>query len=781
MSVPLRVLYLEDQPDDIKLLAHELRRAGYEPVGERVETEEEFLARLNPGLDAILSDYSLPGFDGLAALRLVKERGLDVPFIFVSGTIGEDVAVAALHQGADDYVLKDRLSRLGPAVERAVRYRRLRQEKARADRKVAQLAAIINSTQDAVYSMTLDGRISSWNASAARLYGYTAAEALGQPISLIVPPDRAAEADDILRRVTQRETVPPLDTVRLRKDGTRLDVALTVSPILDEQGRVVEVSVIARDITERIQVERALRENEERFRNLVFALPAAVYTTDREGRLTLFNEAAVKLWGRRPEIGKDRWCGSWRIYRTDGSALPLEQCPLAVTLREGHPVRGQEIIVERPDGTRAAVLPHPETLWGVCGEVVGAVNMLVDLTPVKQLEEQYRQAQKMEAIGRLAGGVAHDFNNLLTVITGYSEIALSELPLGHRLRELLAEVRKAGERAAGLTRQLLAFSRKQVLQPVVLDLNGLISETNKMLRRLIGEDVDIVTDLAPSLGQVNADPGQIEQVILNLVVNAKDAMPSGGRLTIATRNATLAASPESATGNLTPGPYVLLAVQDTGCGMDEATKARIFEPFFTTKELGKGTGLGLATVYGIVKQSQGHIEGHSAPGRGTTFNIYFPRTDGAVGKSQSPPDLYKMPAGTETVLLVEDEDGVRSLACLALRSCGYTVLEGCCGQDALEILEQHSGPIDLLVTDVVMPQMSGRQLADRVRARYPAARVLYLSGHTEDAVIHHGVVEGQTPFLQKPFTAATLARKVREVLDGGASKDGARKPASGGA
>ena len=359
---------------------------------------------------------------------------------------------------------------------------------------------------------------------------------------------------------------------------------------------------------------------------------------------------------------------------------------MAVTLREGRSVRGEEIIIERPDGTRSSVLPYPDLLRNAQGEMVEAVNMLLDLTPMKELEAQLRQAQKMEAIGQLASGVAHDFNNLLTIINGYSEIALTELPAGHRLRAMLTEIRKAGERAAGLTRQLLAFSRKQMLQPIVLDLNGLITETEKMVRRLVGEDVEIATDLEPGLAQVMADPGQIEQVMLNLVVNARDAMPTGGDLTIVTRNVTREAAPAQDLGEVQLGACVLLSVRDTGCGMDVATKTRIFEPFFTTKEPGKGTGLGLATVYGIVKQSGGHIEVETTPGAGTTFNIYFPRVEGLGHRAKLQPELHKMPSGTETILLAEDEDGVRELAALTLRSCGYKVLESRSGQGALDVL-----------------------------------------------------------------------------------------------
>ena len=382
----------------------------------------------------------------------------------------------------------------------------------------------------------------------------------------------------------------------------------------------------ATDIDDQKRSLEDLQISEERYRNLVMALPAAVYTTDRTGLITLFNERAAELWGRRPELGKDRWCGSWKLFRPDGSPVPFDQCPMAVTLREGRGVRGEELVIERPDGSRAHVMKHPELLRGAAGEIVGAVNMVIDLTQMKQLEEQYRQSQKMEAVGQLAAGVAHDFNNLLTVILGYSEIFLSKLPADDPSREAMGQICKAGERAAGLTRQLLAFGRRQILSPVVLDLNALMTEFEKMLHRLIGADIELITVLQPGLGYVKVDPGQVEQVIMNLVVNARDAMPSGGRLTIQTSSTVLSAAAGPARhADLPPGPYTMLAVSDTGSGMDAATKARIFEPFFTTKDIGKGTGLGLATVFGIVKQSGGFIEVDSTLGHGSTFRMYLPQ------------------------------------------------------------------------------------------------------------------------------------------------------------
>jgi two-component system cell cycle sensor histidine kinase/response regulator CckA len=379
-------------------------------------------------------------------------------------------------------------------------------------------------------------------------------------------------------------------------------------------------------------------------------------------------------------------------------------------------------------------------------------------------EEQLRQSQKLESVGQLAGGIAHDFNNLLTVINGNSDLLLRRLD-DEKQRERVEEIKRAGERAAQLTRQLLAFSRKQILQPVVLDLNHVVPDVGKMLRRLIGEGIDLITALDPGLGQVDADPGQIEQVLMNLAINARDAMPKGGKLTIQTANVYLDESYVRTHAAVKPGPYVMLAVSDTGHGMDAETQARIFEPFFTTKEKGKGTGLGLSTVYGIVKQSGGNICVYSEVGRGTTFKIYLPCVgEAAEPHAQAAPQSIT-PQGVETVLLVEDDEIVRKLAREILELNGYGVLTAADGGEALSLCEHHEGPIHLLLTDVVMPQMSGREVAERATALRPAMKVLYMSGYTDDSIIHHGVLDAGVAFLEKPFTPDAMARKVREVLD----------------
>lgn len=386
------------------------------------------------------------------------------------------------------------------------------------------------------------------------------------------------------------------------------------------------------------------------------------------------------------------------------------------------------------------------------------------LEALRESQEQLLVSQKLEAVGRLAGGVAHDFNNLLTAIVGYSQLGLRTLPEDNPLRRNLEEIRKAGDRAAGLTRQLLAFSRKQVLQPKVLSLNSVVPDMEKLLRRLIGEDIELRASLQPDLGNVKADPGQMEQVIMNLVVNARDAMPGGGKLTIETANVYLDENYAGHHATVVTGPYVMLAVSDTGIGMDEDTQLHIFEPFFTTKGLGKGTGLGLSTVYGIVSQSGGNIWVYSEVGKGTTFKIYLPRVDEPAEEYKPPSQLAEPPRGTETILLAEDADIVRDLARAVLEGSGYRVLVAQGAKDALRIATEARVPPNLLLTDVVMPEMSGRELADQLAGLLPEVRVLYMSGYTDDAIVNHGVLEPGINFIQKPFTPDALVQKVREAL-----------------
>jgi len=441
--------------------------------------------------------------------------------------------------------------------------------------------------------------------------------------------------------------------------------------------------------------------------------------------------------------------------------------------RTGEPVKEFDWEVIRKDGRKVYGEVSVSLIRSSTGQPIGFRGIARDITERKRaekemaaLQEQLTQSQKMEAIGRLAGGVAHDFNNLLTVIKGYSQLSLLDLKENNPLWENIQEIQKAAQRAADLTRQLLAFSRRQILDLKVLDLNSLLKDTDKMLRRIIGEDIELVILSSENLGRVKIDPSQIEQVIFNLAVNARDAMPSGGRFTIETANVELDEEYARAHIGVVPGHYVRLSVSDTGVGMSPEVKEKVFEPFFTTKDKGKGTGLGLSTVYGIVNQSKGNIWVYSEPGHGTTFKIHLPRVEGALDALHEQDETDSFPRGSETVLLVEDEPSVRDLANRLLRKQGYRVLEAPNGGEALRIVRENNGEkIHLLLTDVVLPQMGGKELADNLKIFRPDIKVLYTSGYTDYAIVHHGVLESGTHFLQKPFSLKTLSRKVREALD----------------
>jgi PAS domain S-box-containing protein len=488
------------------------------------------------------------------------------------------------------------------------------------------------------------------------------------------------------------------------------------------------------------------------------ALNATVnyFVFDRNGVVRSANAGAVALLGldRRTVVGKpfNRF-----VDESDAEAFAAHirsacesegRVATDIRLRSSGGVRHTRLETLRADGGERGILLR---------------TVVLDVTERKQLEDQLLHAQRMEAIGRLAGGIAHDFNNMLMAILGHTELLLMRLGHGDPLRGSITTIQETAERAAALTRQLVTFSRKQIVTPRVLNLNAIVTDMKKMLRRLIGEDVELVCALDAELGKLKIDTSQAEQVVMNLAVNARDAMPSGGRLMIRTANATVDAERARRRVDVRPGDYVELSVSDTGIGIEEETLAHIFEPFFTTKVQGKGTGLGLSTVYAIVQQNGGHIEVESEPGRGTTFTIRFPRVEGEVAEVR-PVVREEMPRGTETVLVVEDDDAVRDLVCQMLRMVGYAVLEARHGGEALLICEQSREHIHLMVTDVVMPQMSGRQLAERLAPLQPDMKVVFMSGHTDDAVIRHGVRNAMMTFIQKPFTPAALAKKVRAVL-----------------
>jgi PAS domain S-box-containing protein len=618
---------------------------------------------------------------------------------------------------------------------------------------------VVGDSNDAITLQDFEGRITAWNHGAELMYGYSAEEALIMNVSRLTPPDKEAEQKEFTRRLMAGEAVASLETRRVAKDGHLLNVWLTVTKQVDDAGKRTGIASTERDITARKSAEKELR-----FRNVILTTQQEVsldgiLVVDERGDILSFNQRFRDMWGIPPEVMSTKSDARALQFVTDKLAEPQEYMDRVRILYASRETSREEILLK--DGRTFDRYSAP--MIGGDARYYGYVWFFRDITEGKRLQDQYYQAQKMEAVGRLAGGVAHDFNNLLMVISGYSELALHHPTDGHSVARDLVEIKNCSDRAALLTHQLLAFSRKQVLMPKIMGLNAALDNMKAMLERLVGEDVKFHFMTDSDIGNIKADPGQIEQVVMNLVVNARDAMPKGGEITLETSNVELGPDDVKKHPEIVRGTYVMLAVKDTGTGMDEEIQRHLFEPFFTTKELGKGTGLGLATVYGIVKQSNGYIYVESLPGKGATFRLYFPRESGPVEETRAAPASLTTLTGTETLLLVEDDDALRTLSSRILKRRGYTVLEAANAGEAVLACEQHHGPIDLLLTDMVMPKMNGRDLAKRLLTLRPQMPVLYMSGYLEPDILKE-VMDGGLPFLLKPFPSDELARKVREVL-----------------
>lgn len=760
----MHLLLLEGKPDDAQHLIRKLESSGsaVETDVSRSEAEfRDFLGQKTYSL--IISDYHLPGWTGLDALRHLRSSAISTPFIFVTSSLGDDLAVECMKAGANDYLLKGDLDRLPVVVQRTIDEQHLESERKRAgdDLKGSeeQYRLLFDSNPHSMWVFDAETlQFLAVNDTAVMNYGYSRAEFLGMKITDIRPREEVPKLLKHYEESKELRSSFPTRWKHLRKDGTVFDVDITATA-LQFRGRSARL-VLAHDISDRVRAESALGETTERYRSLVEGAPFGIFQSDWEGHILMANPTLVTILGyedRNEVLGLN--------LTTDVFVDPnerksnIESCALAC----GEPVHF-ESQWKRKDG-------RPITVH-LCGRATPSREgraffevFVEDITEHRSLERQFRHAQKMEAVGRLAGGVAHDFNNLLTVITSFAQLVEEFAPDTEKVKRYAQQIHDAGNRAAGVTRQLLAFSRKQVQDLQKVDLNHLVTDFCKLLPRVIGEDVQVTTHLTKEPCLVQVDRGQIEQVIMNLAVNARDAMPRGGRLEIETAISELDEQYSWRHEDHVPsGTYVTLIVSDTGCGMTPDTQARIFEPFYTTKAAGEGTGLGLATVYGIVKQSHGYIWVYSEVQKGTTFKIYLPKAQGKADTYSPRKEHVVFSPAKETILLAEDEEMLRSANREFLESRGYKVLLATAAEEALQICASHNGDIHLLLTDVVMPGMGGPDLANRVLQLRPGVRVLYVSGYT-NAMIDPRVSSESAAFLEKPYSLETLEKKIRSLLD----------------
>jgi PAS domain S-box-containing protein len=728
--------------------------------------------------DIALVAFVIIGIGGLAAWLL--SRSLTRPL--------DEVIAAAEGIAAGDYSRRvsvnrrDEMGRLAAAfntmtgqIEAATHFleaqqlelelgnQELAQAVDRADRTAAELRALVQEAPLGICTLDPDGLVLSWNPAAERIFGWTAAEVMGR-FQPSISQDQAGEFADHRRQLIEGEQLNGRLVRRRRKDGTTIQVSLSGAALHDPAGSLVGLVAIFDDVTERIHTQTQLASERKFLRQIIDINPNFLFAKDRDGRFTLANQAVADAYGTSTEalIGK-----SDADFNPNAAEVEAFRLADLEVIDSG----ATQMIAEEPITTASGKVRWLHTvkrpIIGENGRADQLLGVSTDITDRKQLEAQLLQSQKMEAVGQLAGGVAHDFNNVLAAIKGFSELIALELDEHSPIRSDVAEISAAADRAAALTQQLLAFSRRQLLQPVVLSPNTVVEGVSKLLLRLIGAEVRCETRLAASLGRVLADPGQLEQVLVNLAVNARDAMPSGGTLTIETDNVTLDgehAGRLSGVETVNEGEYVVLAVSDTGVGMSQATQTRIFEPFFTTKDPGKGTGLGLSTVYGIVRQSGGYVSVYSELGHGTTFRVYLPRVEGAVLTPAARTREAARTDAVETILVVDDDTSVRAVASRILTRVGYTVLTASSAREAETLWTQHAGEIHLLMTDVMMPDMDGGELARRFTRSRADARVLYTSGYTNDSVIGRGLITPDTIFLAKPFAIEAVLRKVREAL-----------------
>jgi PAS domain S-box-containing protein len=777
-----RILIVDDERTSRELLGVLLSN-NYECT--QVSSAEEGLEKLRlEKFNLVLTDIRMPGMSGLEMVPHIKKLDPNVMVIMISGLQGESV-IKAMRASAFDYIIKPfDIEQIEVVIRRAIEHQILLLAKQTAELENSRLASIVESSDDAIISKSFDGTILTWNKGAERIFGYSCDEVCGLKISLIFPTENFGEEEEILERIKSGEHISNYETIRKKKDGLPIPVSLTVSPIKNADGEIVGVSKIARDISRHKKAEQALRQSEERYRAFI------EQSTEGIWRFEIDNPFSIKL-PVREQI--EQICRNTRLAECNNAMAlqygfqyaeeligkriedflvhtdPVNERHLQDFIESDYKLTDTETLETDKNGQNKYFLSN---LTGIVedGKLVRIWGTQRDVTLAKQTEQafleaekQRRQSQKIEAIGRLAGGVAHDFNNFLAVIRLHVDMLNLQLPADSPLLYRIGEIKSVTDNAAGMVRQLLAFSRKQPMQPHPVVLNQIVKEFIKILRPLVGEDIEVRLNLETDLGVCFVDSNQITQILMNLIVNARDAMPKGGVINIETANVSLNKRTVKHKAQ-PPGTYIQMSISDSGVGIDSKIQERIFEPFFTTKEIGKGTGLGLATVYGIVKQSNGFIWVESEIDKGTTFTIHFPRVDQTAEIVRTEAVSMTTPQGSETVLLVEDEEQVRRVAVEVLNALGYQVFEASNGIQAVQLAELLNKPIDLLITDVVMPRMNGRDLAEKIKSLHPETAILYISGYTDDIIAHAGALEENIHFLGKPFSHQELAVKVREAL-----------------